>query len=345
MSPIRLSIIVPAYNREATIGSALQSIGRTLPDSCEIIVVDDGSTDQTALQAARALRAMDADQSRIIRQTGAGPGAARNAGVAQAKGDYLAFLDSDDLWSDQTLTAILSAIDQVPSAALLFLQSVDFTGEFPQPQPPKPHAIALFDGFIEATRSRVDTRFASCNVVIPKSVLEAASGFDETLPCSEDTDLFLRVAQNAGTAVIYGDPMVGHRVDTSDRLSCDAPKVAQGFEAMIRKDQEGGYGSVESYNRQAFLAGSAVYTARVAFSHGHLGLAYKILFKYLGLILPWKTRWVWRLALTPILAQMRPRSYPFQWASDTAPRGWVGRLRKASFSRKRVSQSEHWPVG
>jgi len=74
MSPIRLSIIVPAYNREATIGSALQSIGRTLPDNCEVIVVDDGSTDQTALQAARALRAMDAEQGRIIRQQGAGPG-------------------------------------------------------------------------------------------------------------------------------------------------------------------------------------------------------------------------------------------------------------------------------
>src|SRR4051794_10354756 len=88
-----VSVIVPAYNYERYLSLAIESALAQTHSPLEVIVVDDGSTDDTP----RVLAAYG-DRIRAIRQPNQGAGAARNTGIAASRGDYLAFLDSDDLW-------------------------------------------------------------------------------------------------------------------------------------------------------------------------------------------------------------------------------------------------------
>src|SRR5262245_42788481 len=93
LEPIHFSVVIPTYNRLEFLISAIESVERQTYKSFEIIVVDDGSTDDT-LAHLSAL----GDRVTLLRQMRKGPGAARNMGARHASGAYVAFLDSDDLW-------------------------------------------------------------------------------------------------------------------------------------------------------------------------------------------------------------------------------------------------------
>lgn len=112
----RVSVIIPARNAEAFLAEALESVFAQTEPPAEIIVVDDGSTDATAevarRQAARGVR--------LISQVGAGAAAARNAGVAAATGDWLAFLDADDLWPRERMAILRRALAADPEAGAVF---------------------------------------------------------------------------------------------------------------------------------------------------------------------------------------------------------------------------------
>lgn len=104
----RVSVVIPLYNKAATIRRAINSVLAQAEANLEIIVVDDGSTDGSHLQ----VEAIDDIRITLIRQANAGPGRARNAGAAQARADLLAFLDGDDEWQPHFLAAGLAALDQ-----------------------------------------------------------------------------------------------------------------------------------------------------------------------------------------------------------------------------------------
>jgi glycosyltransferase involved in cell wall biosynthesis len=117
----RISTVVAAYNAERTIAQALDS---ALAQNCtghEIVVVNDGSTDRTG-----AILEKYRGQVRILEQRNQGAGAARNAGVAQARGNYIAFLDSDDLWLSGKLERMVTEIERHPSASLAFSEYSTF---------------------------------------------------------------------------------------------------------------------------------------------------------------------------------------------------------------------------
>src|SRR4051812_23345434 len=99
------SVIIPAYNRAQLIGRTLQTALAQEFSDYEIIVVDDGSTDETA-----TISASFGSKVRVMARENAGPGAARNAGIAHATGDYIVFLDSDDLFFPWTLSTYRDAI-------------------------------------------------------------------------------------------------------------------------------------------------------------------------------------------------------------------------------------------
>lgn len=106
-----ISVVVPTYNSASMVGEAVDSVlGQTLPPG-EVIVVDDGGTDETELVCRRFDRRV-----RYIRQEHARASAARNHGVAISRGEWLAFLDSDDLWEPEKLEHQLAAIRQHPEA-------------------------------------------------------------------------------------------------------------------------------------------------------------------------------------------------------------------------------------
>ena len=108
-----VTVILPIYNRAGFVPDALGAIAAQTWRDWELIVVDDGSTDDT-VRAIEGHRGLVGDRLRVIRQDNAGPAAARNAGLDQAAGDYVAFYDSDDLWLPHHLESCVRALEAHP---------------------------------------------------------------------------------------------------------------------------------------------------------------------------------------------------------------------------------------
>lgn len=116
-----ISVIIPAFNREAYVAEAIESaLGQTCPPE-EIVVVDDGSTDRTA-EIARSFE----KRVRCISQENLGCGAARNAGLKEARGSFIAFLDSDDVWLERKLEIQLAYLRAHPEIDMVFCRMKPF---------------------------------------------------------------------------------------------------------------------------------------------------------------------------------------------------------------------------
>jgi glycosyltransferase involved in cell wall biosynthesis len=111
----KVSVIVPVHNGAATVGRALESIFAQTFSDCEIIVVDDGSTDASA-----SVLAGYGDRILVVRLRNGGASVARNAGVRASSGEYLAFLDDDDEWMAQKLERSVPILDHDPDCALVY---------------------------------------------------------------------------------------------------------------------------------------------------------------------------------------------------------------------------------
>jgi glycosyltransferase involved in cell wall biosynthesis len=112
---MNISVVIPCFNREARLGAAIESaLGQELAP-LEIVVVDDGSTDGSAVVAESF-----GEPVRVIRTPNRGPSAARNLGIEEARGDWIAFLDSDDVWSPEKLTRQAEALTAYPGVSLVF---------------------------------------------------------------------------------------------------------------------------------------------------------------------------------------------------------------------------------
>lgn len=115
MSPLRVSVIIPTHNRAHYLGEAVESVLGQSYGNREVIVVDDGSTDRTVDVVAAF-----GEHVALVRQDNRGTGAARNAGVARASGDFLAFLDDDDIWVDGKLSLQMQAFEAAPETDAVY---------------------------------------------------------------------------------------------------------------------------------------------------------------------------------------------------------------------------------
>jgi glycosyltransferase involved in cell wall biosynthesis len=181
-----VSVIVPAYNAEAFIAEALDSAFEQDFRPLEVIVVDDGSTDRTAEIAGRY-------EVQLLRQPNRGPAAARNAGLARARGEYIAVLDADDVWPQDRVSCLVEALRA--GAGIAFGLSQIFL----TPGQPKP------DHFPERLTEPVQNHMAA--MMTRRAVFDLVGGFDEDLRLSEDVDWFMR-ARDAGVKVVSVDHLV-----------------------------------------------------------------------------------------------------------------------------------------
>jgi glycosyltransferase involved in cell wall biosynthesis len=174
-----LSIIMPAWNAERFIGDALGSLlGQTGVD-VEVVIIDDGSSDNTAAIASDIGRRAPA--VRLIGIPHGGVTAARNRGLAEARGRYITFLDADDLCPPGKLARQVAALAADPAAGAITGEILVFEAIRPDLQP------------LAGSRS---LRVLSINLgaaTFPRATLESLGGFDETLQFCEDLDLFLRL--------------------------------------------------------------------------------------------------------------------------------------------------------
>lgn len=308
-----LSIITPLYNREVFIADCIRSVGLAgLP--VEMIIVDDGSKDASVAAVHRTIRALGLQgQVTLVEQENAGPSAARNRAAALARGEWLVFLDSDDLWFPWTLPSLLSSLPGLPAQVkLAFARGMNFADPTDlKAAVPSEAKISLHDCFVEAVKSNPTLRYGACNAAVRRSAFDKLGGFSPELRCAEDTDLFLRV--DGAVALLLHPVLVGLRRSGHESLTGNVPEVLKGFNWMVRRNAGGGYVG-DAQDRHSFLAGSCAYSIRTAFGSGYLFDAYRLYFSNLSLLKNPRTRGhLLRLPFTPLMHHLHPENYPFRW--------------------------------
>lgn len=184
---LTFSVIMPVYNRAAVIARAVESVLRQTSPPAEIIIVDDGSEDETASILKQYL-----PQIRIIRQENRGVSAARNAGIRAATGEWIALLDSDDEWLPQKLELAIRYIQAHPDCKIFQTEEI-WIRNGKRVNPKNKHKKK--GGFIYKESLPLCIISPSA-VVMKRSLFNETGLFDETLPVCEDYDLWLRISRN-----------------------------------------------------------------------------------------------------------------------------------------------------
>lgn len=187
--PGLVSVIVPVYNRDVYISATINSILDQSYSNIEIIVINDGSSDNS-LSILKQLAKSHPDKINIINQSNQGQTKARNNGIKQAKGEFIAFLDSDDLWLKDKLSK------QLP----LFKENIGlvFSGIYNIDEHDQIISTELCNENIRGniySKLLIKNRMTGGTVVLKHSVLLDIGLFDETLSAAENWDLWLRVTQ------------------------------------------------------------------------------------------------------------------------------------------------------
>lgn len=183
-----ISVIVPAYNAEQTILETIESIQKQSFSELEIIVINDGSTDRTL----EILNTIKDDRLKIFNYENGGLPVARNRGISHAIGDYMAFIDADDIWTPDKLSAQLTALQTHPEAGFAYSWTsfMDEKGEtFHLGNP------IYFEGDVYAHLLVSNFIASGSNPLIRREVIEHVGKFDTTLRSAEDWDYWLRIAR------------------------------------------------------------------------------------------------------------------------------------------------------
>jgi glycosyltransferase involved in cell wall biosynthesis len=187
MSAPLFSVVIPTFDRAGYVLEALESVLAQTRADFEVIVVDDGSTDDTAERLAPHL-----DRIVYVRQPNAGQAAAKNRGVRQATGRYVGFLDSDDRWEPRTLEAVAAELEKHPDTGLLSIRIRDVEAD--RSPTPRTHGKRTA-GPLYTTAGLLGRDVGACSVYfVRRDLLERVGGFDESLRSAEECDLALRLS-------------------------------------------------------------------------------------------------------------------------------------------------------
>jgi glycosyltransferase involved in cell wall biosynthesis len=207
------SVVVPAYNAARTIGAAIESVLAQTRDDFELVVVDDGSTDDTAARVEPYLR----DQRvRLIAQTNRGQASARNTAIATASGAYVSLLDSDDLWLPQYLDLMGSRLDDHPSAAVAYTDAWvldDRTRRVARTTVLTPwHPPTVPTNPADFLRALLELgNFVFVGATIRRAVFDDVGLFRLGVEGSEDYEMWLRIAAGGYGFVRVDSPLAIYR--------------------------------------------------------------------------------------------------------------------------------------
>lgn len=217
VDPFFVSVIIPVYNAERFLLEAVESIQRQDYQPMEIIIVDDGSTDSSA-----SLISTLGDDIRYISQENQGPSAARNQGLSMAHGNVTAFLDADDIWPQGRLHMQLERLQQDPNLEVVLGRT-------------------QYVGLLSAHRGKI--RFEGPDntaiimhlgsALIRKSTFEKVGNFDESLPCYEDLDWFLRAREKGVSMLILKHITLQYRMHDGNYSRTQSSE--QGLMRVLKK--------------------------------------------------------------------------------------------------------------
>lgn len=232
-----VSVVIPAYNRAHSVCRSVESVLRQTYRPLEVIVVDDGSTDNTL-----EVIGVFGDLIKVVRQPNAGPSAARNTGVTHAKGEIIAFLDSDDTWKPEKLERqvrlMIAAGPRVPccvcnaetiAGGRRGQNSFEIAGV----------VSGLAEGYWLNPADLIASRFLLFNQVVAiwRAAFEKTGGFNEAMKILEDHDLAFRLSL-LGPWAFISEPMV-IKYDEADGIGVQARQDAVVHAAAWKKTLEG----------------------------------------------------------------------------------------------------------
>ncbi len=187
-----VTVIVPAYQAEGFLAETLATVAKQTKFPRELIVIDDGSTDATCDVVESFAIAHTELSVRLLREPHRGPGAARNAGVRAAGSDWIAFLDSDDLWHPEKLEKMMGAIQAHPEAnfychneTIRFLDGTERVTDY---------GVGFSFGKPIPKQLYRRNYFSTSAVVCRRDLVLRWGGFDETLTSAQDYELWLRMS-------------------------------------------------------------------------------------------------------------------------------------------------------
>lgn len=196
-----ISVVIPAYNAGRFIGDAVESVRRQGSAIREIIIVDDGSTDNTG----EVVASLGSDV-RYIHQENAGPSAARNLGIELAGAPFIAFLDADDVWVQNKIAEQMASFQAYPDVGLVAsdMAEIDIDGAMITPSVLEAHNLLNFFQRLDGTpvphalRKLVEKNFIPTGTVIAKrTLLLELGGFKSDIRYGEDLELWTRIAAHA----------------------------------------------------------------------------------------------------------------------------------------------------
>jgi glycosyltransferase involved in cell wall biosynthesis len=184
----RVSVVIPTYNHAAFVRETLDSVFAQTYRDFEIVVINDGSPDNTE-EVLKEL--IDGHRVAYVRQENAGQAAARNAGLKMAKGEYIAFLDDDDVWPADKLEWQAARLDEEPEAVLVYGLLKRVGSEVPD----LPEETSAPEGWLADRFRRSNWIMSPGQTLIRAEPLREIGGFDVSLPGADDWDLYIRLAE------------------------------------------------------------------------------------------------------------------------------------------------------
>lgn len=206
---MQISVVIPSYNRLESLKHAVASVLMQDSEVNELIVVDDGSTDSTQHYFKNNF-----PQVKLIHQTNSGVSAARNAGIRQARHDWIALLDSDDSWHQNKISAIRQAHNKNPNINLIHSDEIWIRNGV-RVNAMNKHRKSGGNIFLQCLPLCVISPSA---VVLKRSLIDSVGYFDESLPACEDYDLWLKIC-NQHPVHYIDEPLITKYGGHDDQLS------------------------------------------------------------------------------------------------------------------------------
>lgn len=220
------TVVIPSYNRAGQIVSAINSILQQTFQDFEIIVVDDGSTDKTG----EVVLSIKDNRIRYIRKENAGASSARNTGIAEAKGLYVSFLDSDDEWLPTMLEKQYEKFSNDESIGFVYSNILKKTSDGQL----KDFGIVEYNGYIYDRVLRQGFLAPTSVISGKRELFLKVGGFDNLLPASQDDDICFKMTKICKTA--YIDEILCYlNLGEENRISLNYKKVGDGWFMLWEK--------------------------------------------------------------------------------------------------------------
>ncbi|WP_071191349.1 glycosyltransferase family A protein [Trichormus sp. NMC-1] len=228
------SVVIPVFNRVSIIKATIDSVFNQDFDDYEVIVVDDGSTDNTI-----DVLAQYGQNIKILQQNNQGPGKARNMAIQISQGEYIAFLDSDDIWFPWTLGVYAAVIRETNKPAFLAGKSIFFSNEneLNFDQVSQLNYTAYKD--LYASNENANS-FLTSSVTIRRDILQEIGSFTDKWINSEDNDLWLRLGTATGFIYINSPSVLAYRQHSNSAIAITT-KTYEGTCYLIQQEKSNQY--------------------------------------------------------------------------------------------------------